>query len=137
MKTFTIVLLAILANLLLFIGILVLSNVQNLDHLSAVNWLTFGPIAVLYAIFVGLSGLLMGSIVNGLLVYPKHRFRNYSVSEINVGLVCLLGVIYFAWATGSFNDLPVNHHLAPVVAHNWFHSDLLVKDISERGFRAF
>ncbi|WP_133997312.1 Asp23/Gls24 family envelope stress response protein [Dinghuibacter silviterrae] len=136
MKTFNILLLAVLCNALLIFGILVAINIPDLDRLSQTNWLTFAPIAVVYAIVVALLGLLMGSVVNGLLVYPKKRWRNFRISQLNVGLFFLVLVLYFAWATGSFgnsNNDPSKKH----VSQSWMHGDLLYKDISERGFKAF
>jgi hypothetical protein len=132
MKTLTIVLLAMFANLLLLFGVLVLSHASQLDHLSDVNWLTFVPVAILYSLGIALIGLLMGGIVNGLLVYPKRPGRNLRMSEFNTGLLGLVVVVYFAWATGSFSS----GHTHPSI-HSWAHTDLIYKDISEKGFKAF
>jgi hypothetical protein len=133
MKTLAILLLAILANLLLIFGVLVAINAPNFNHLAQVNWLTFVPLAILYSVLVALAGLGMGSLVNGLLVYPKKRWRNLRMSELNTGLAFLALLLYFAWATGSFNSAPPKGH----VSQTWLHGDLLYKDISERGFKAF
>ena len=93
MKTLAILLVAILANLLLVFGVLVAINAPNFNHLSQVNWLTFVPLAILYSILVALIGLGMGSLVNGLLVYPKKRWRNLRMSELNTGITFLLLVL--------------------------------------------
>ncbi|HTJ13250.1 MAG TPA: hypothetical protein VL547_14540 [Dinghuibacter sp.] len=132
MKTFNIMLLSTLGNLLLVFGVLVAINVPDLSRLSQTNWLTFTPLAVLYALLVALLGLGLGSLVNGLLVYPKKPWRNLRMSEVNAGIVFLLLVLYFAWATGSFSGTPPK-----AKSQSWMHTDLLYKDISERGFKAF
>lgn len=133
MKTFNILLLAVLGNILLIFGVLVAINIPNLSRISQTNWLTFVPLAVLYAVLVAALGLLMGSLVNGLLVYPKKRWRNLRMSQLNTGLAFLALVLYFAWATGSFNHTPPKGH----VSQTWMHGDLLYKDVSEHGFKAF
>jgi hypothetical protein len=132
MKTFNIMLLSILGNLLLIFGVLISINIPNLSRLSQTNWLTFAPLAVVYAVLVALIGLGLGSLVNGLLVYPKKRWRNVRMSEVNAGLFFLLLVLYFAWATGSFHDGSGMTH-----PQSWMHTDLLYRDISEKGFKAF
>lgn len=132
MKTFNIMLLSILGNLLLIFGVLVAINSSDLSRLSQTNWLTFAPLAVVYASLVALLGLGLGSLVNGLLVYPKKRWRNVRMSEVNAGIVFLLLVLYFAWATGSFSAAPQKAQ-----RQSWMHTDLLYRDISERGFKAF
>ena len=132
MKTFNIMLLSALGNLLLIFGVLVAINIPELSRLSQTNWLTFAPLAILYAVLVALIGLGLGSLVNGLLVYPKKRWRNMRMSEVNAGIVFLLLIVYFAWATGSFSQTP-----SKTKSQSWMHTDLLYRDISERGFKAF
>src|ERR1700744_5776276 len=132
MKTFNIMLLSTLGNLLLIFGVLVAINMPDMSRFSQTNWLTFAPLAVLYAVLVALIGLGLGSLVNGLLVYPKKRWRNLRMREINAGIICLLLVLYFAWATGSFHSAS-----SKTRPQSWMHADLLYRDISERGFKAF
>src|ERR1700722_11019015 len=103
MKPIQIALVAVLGNLLVLFGMLALANMQNPNHLANINWWAFGPIDVLYALLVATVGWLAGSLLNGLLVYPKKRTRNYAVSQVNIGLLCLLLLMYFSYATGSFN----------------------------------
>jgi hypothetical protein len=140
MKAIKIALIAILANLLLLLGLLVGTNIQNPHHLGNINWIAFGPIDLLYAIMVAALGWLMGSLVNGLLVYPERRTRNYSVSQLNTGILCFLVVLYFAWSTGSFgkdNSHPRQDHGYVDMSKTWSNSDVLYQNVVNRGLHAF
>jgi len=140
MKPFYIALIAFVANLILLFGILACANVPHLERLADINWMAFGPIDFVYALLVAALGWLMGSVVNGLLVYPKKRIRNYSVSQINTGVVFLLLVLYFCWSTGSFSyssNRYSSRHSRTDMVRTWSDSDSLYQNVVSRGFRAF
>ena len=140
MKPFKIALIAVLANLILLLALLSSTTIQNLNHLADINWFAFGPIDLLYAIIVASIGWLMGSFVNGLLVYPKRRSRNYWISQINIGIIFFLLAVYFSWSTGSFET--EHHH----TKHNpgyvditkpWSDSSSIYRNVVNRGLHAF
>ena len=140
MKPFTIALIAFFANLILLLGLLVSANIQNPAHLTELDWVAFAATDVLYSLLVAGAGRLMGGFVNGLLVYPRKRVRNYIVSQLNTGIVCFLLVCFFSWSTGSFEK--DNSHFR--YNHEFVHititcpgSDSLYKNVVNRGFHAF
>lgn len=97
MKPFSIALIAMSANLLLVSGFLVLTDVRITEHPSSTNWTALVSMGLVYAFLAAAVGWLMGSTVNGLLVYPKHRTRNLAISQLNIGLVLLVSVLAFWW----------------------------------------
>ena len=136
MKPFKIALVAILINLILLLGVLLVANLQNPDHLSNINWLAFVPVALGYAVLVAVLGWLWGSLVNGLLVYPKKRTRNLTMSQLGMGLLFLAGLLYFSWSTGSFTR--DDHGPRQMRGHVGLSDpNALYRDVADHGLHAF
>ncbi len=97
MKPFSIALIATSANLLLVSGILILTDVRITENPGSTNWIALVAIGLAYALLVAAIGWLMGSMVNGLLVYPKRKTRNLAISQLNIGLIFLVAILAFWW----------------------------------------
>lgn len=136
MKPFRIALLAVMVHFLLLFGLLSWTYVSTGRSLSAINWSAFAPLGVLYALLVGTTGWMMGALVNGLLVYPKNRARNYGISQFNTGIIFFALVVWFSWSTGTFGNAPRAHRYVSL-GRIWADSDTVCTVISTQGFYAF
>lgn len=93
MKSPVIALLALVGNTLLF-WLVAMIFIGSPDIL----------LCSIYAAPFALLGWLVGWMVNGLLVYPRHRTRNYIKGQIGLTIA---GILFVAWVT-SGNGRPRN-----------------------------
>ncbi len=103
MKSFKISLWAVALNFFLFLVLLVTTTFPNLQHLEDVNWIGFGIFDLACALLITGVGWLVGGLVNGLLVYPKNKMRNFSNSQLTTALFFLLAVGFFLWYSGVYD----------------------------------